>query len=401
MPDVLNVSFASATSNNTTMRVTAYSFTPRTDATGTVCSLTVAIQMGPTSWVGTHSSDPTYGRVLIGTVNGHDIGAHTIKPYNTVAWNQGGLYTYTINFNIPYSPGTVAIQLSIRRQTSGTDGTACFTMPGGYTANSGAGAVPSAVQNLKLNGVTGATTIAHLTGNLTLSFDAPLNPGTGSVQGYYIYYHNQTRNPGQWAFWHSTTSTAVTVNAALDIFRINRGNVVEFNVIAYNAYGHGPMITTYPRFALANAPSAPTSVSSPAESKYNTSLRVGWSGAGAGSGSVLQYHVQVRRLSSGSWSDWANIGYTNMGYIDTTPSTYTAWAVRPGDVLQYRVATINTYGLWSGYREGGTSVMKGGIIRVNVGGAWKEGTAWVNVGGVWKEASSVYINVGGAWKESL
>lgn len=41
-----------------------------------------------------------------------------------------------------------------------------------------------------------------------------------------------------------------------------------------------------------------------------------------------------------------------------------------------------------------------GVLRINVGGVWKEGQVYVNVNGVWKEADSVYINSNGSWKES-
>ena len=400
MPDVLNVSFASATSSSTTMKVTAYSFTPRTDAPGTTCSLTVAIQMGPTSWVGTHSSDQTYGRVLIGTVNGHDIGAHIIKPYNTIAWNYGGLYTYTVTFNIPYSPGTVAIQLSIRRQTSGTDGTACFVMPTGYTVVSSSAVLPSAPSAPTFNGTTGTTIVANMTGTYALAWTAPAG-GTGGVKSYSTYY---STNAG--STWTLLTATVTTTSQSINIanFSLSRGSSIRFGVKANNLYGSSG-ITAGGYVKLANLPTAPTSVTVPTTSKYNAAMDVAWAGATAGDGSISSYNVQVARKAAGSttWSAWADVASADAASpLSTTPSSYTAWTVRPGDTLKFQVSTKNSYGLVSPtFKVSGETLMKGGIIRVNVSGAWKEGTAWVNVSGVWKEASSVYINVGGAWKESL
>lgn len=49
----------------------------------------------------------------------------------------------------------------------------------------------------------------------------------------------------------------------------------------------------------------------------------------------------------------------------------------------------------------GISVVKNaGIVRVKVGGQWKEGQVYVKVGGSWKEAETVNVKVNGAWKES-
>lgn len=47
-----------------------------------------------------------------------------------------------------------------------------------------------------------------------------------------------------------------------------------------------------------------------------------------------------------------------------------------------------------------STVQNAGIVRVNIGGTWKEGQVWANVGGTWKEADIVRANIGGTWEES-
>lgn len=47
-----------------------------------------------------------------------------------------------------------------------------------------------------------------------------------------------------------------------------------------------------------------------------------------------------------------------------------------------------------------STVQNAGVVRVKVGGAWKEGQVWVKTAGSWKEAEIVKTKVGGVWKES-
>jgi len=134
-------------------------------------------------------------------------------------------------------------------------------------------------------------------------------------------------------------------------------------------------------------------------------MAVTFSGAAARFGTLGNYTIQVRRKAAGSstWSGWVNATTTQAASpFNTIPSTYSAWTVRPGDILQYQIFSTNSYGLTSTTaKETGEVVMKGGIMRIRVSGTWKEGTAWIKVAGVWKEASSVYQRISGTWKESV
>jgi len=405
MPELLNVDFSSMSgSTDTKMRITAYSFTPRTDVQGTACSITVRVTMASSSWVGTHSSDTSYGRQFRGTINGHDIGTHIIKPHATVAWNTGTAYTYTVTFNIPYSPGTVYANLRIERQNGTTGGTACFSMASNtYTVSSGTGSAPSAPRTARFDGLTHKD-FGTLTGTFNLTWLAPSSGGTGGVKSYNIYKGEAGK---AWAYVSNTTNLSVAINVASTTWAVTRGNYRWMLVEAVGLYGQTGALDV-PSFYFVNYAVRPTSVTVASSAVYSQPLTVSWSGASAGDSrydAISSYRVQVRRLPAGSstWSSWVNAtSAIASSPFTTTPSTYTAWTVRPGDTLQYQVFTKNNYPLESvDARASGTVLMKGGIMRVRVAGVWREGTAWIRVAGTWREGTDVYVRVSGAWKESL
>ena len=71
-------------------------------------------------------------------------------------------------------------------------------------------------------------------------------------------------------------------------------------------------------------------------------------------------------------------------------------------MLDVRVRTVNTYNLQSAsYRTISSYItVKGGGIRMNVNGAWFEGTPYVNVNGTW-QIGQAYVNVNGNWHEGI
>lgn len=83
--------------------------------------------------------------------------------------------------------------------------------------------------------------------------------------------------------------------------------------------------------------------------------------------------------------------------------------ILPGDQIKLAVSAYTQYGKDNtGNQLFGTgevfsdvsTIQNAGIMRVKVGGAWKEGQVYVKVGGVWKEAEVVQTKVNGDWKES-
>lgn len=398
MPDVVGVDIKSNSSSSTFAEITAMTCTARTDAVGTHVDLTVQVRMGSSSALYTHSSDMSLGRVFTGTLNGHDIGWHVIKRYNLDRWEYSTTYNYNISFDIPYSPGTIYCNFAIVPQGSGSYPTAStFT----WTANTYTRSSPSATAcTAPASGTIGGSAgliVANMSGSLTLAWSAGTSHRT--YREYAIFY---LMEGGSWTYLTTTTSLSTSINMAT-FAALPRGQTVYFLVRCQDGYTYADNIVAYAQ--LANVPSAPTAASVPATSKYNASLAVTFSGAVANYGTLGNYKIEVRRKAAGSgtWSSWVVLTTTQAASpCNTTPSTYAAWTVRPGDTLQYRIYSTNSYGLTSSTaKETGEVVMKGGIMRIKVSGTWREGTAWIKVAGVWKEASSVYERVSGVWKESI
>lgn len=242
-------------------------------------------------------------------------------------------------------------------------------------------------------------TVAQTTTSVTLSWSGA-SAGSGSISKYRIYYSVGSG----WVQIKDVTGTSTTVT--LSGIVSTRGSWASFYVATINSYS---LVSTLPSSTsagkyvyLAKLPTIPTTVTvSNWTPKRHDTITISWSGATAGSGSISNYYVDARRYKNGSWSDWVNISSpTSTNYSWTMLSTYTDLA--PNELLQVRIGVRNSYSLTAGtHNNPGTITIKGGVIRINVNGAWKEGIAYINVNGVWKEASSVYTNVNGVWKESI
>lgn len=83
--------------------------------------------------------------------------------------------------------------------------------------------------------------------------------------------------------------------------------------------------------------------------------------------------------------------------------------ILPGDQIKLTVNAYTRYGKdntgnqlfkTSEVASDVSTVQNAGIMRVKVGGTWKEGQVYVKVGGTWKEAEVVQTKVNGYWKES-
>lgn len=83
--------------------------------------------------------------------------------------------------------------------------------------------------------------------------------------------------------------------------------------------------------------------------------------------------------------------------------------ILPGDQIKLTVNAYTRYGKdntgnqlfkTSEVASDVSTVQNAGIMRVKVGGTWKEGQVYVKVGGAWKEAEVVQTKVNGYWKES-
>lgn len=398
MPDITGMTTSQDSgSSQTTMKITSYTLTPSTTSKATLVTFNIRLTMSEWTWVGTHSSDSSYGRRVRGTINGHDIGVHLIKPHASVYWYKSGVYNYTITASIPYSPGTVYANIRVERQNGTTGGTACFNPTLNYwTMVSGSASAPSVTRDTKIAGSTGTTLVASLTGTKALTWTAPASSGTGAIQNYHVYY---TYGSG-WVRKAILNSSARSYTINLAEYSVSRGNYIWFRVLAVNLYAESGTQYT-PTTLLVTLPVAPSSLTVASTVNYNQSVTVSWP-AGSAQAGVKHYYLQVRRYPRGGpWSSWASLGTHTGRSVSTNPSTYSAWAVRPGDTFQFQVTTVDNLGLSSSARASGNLLLKGGVMRVNVNGTWRDGIAWIRVGGVWKEGIAAYRNVNGSWKEGI
>lgn len=131
----------------------------------------------------------------------------------------------------------------------------------------------------------------------------------------------------------------------------------------------------------------------------------------------LQLNKGIINVGNGKDGNLTNVDSTHADYyyFDTN-STSTELELDPvelgltaGDYVKLGVFSYTKYGASN---EGGQLfcsnqtcsqeylINNAGIVRVKVGGDWKEGQVWVKVDGTWKEATSVHTKVNGSWKES-
>lgn len=403
MADILNVDINSATSSYTKARITSYSAVPRTDTSGTRVTLGIRVTMGSGSALYTHSSDQSYGRVFKGTLNGHSIGTHILKQYNTDRWENSTAYNYSVTFDIPYSTGPLNCAFTISPQGSGammtTSTFSWGTTSYQLTAQTAVG--PGQPTNIKLGGVE-SLFLANLGSTYNLTWTAPVEKGTSGIQHYAIYrgaagqeWEYVTHVPG------GTTSLAINTAS----HAVARGQHRWFTVVAVSWYASG-WGTGAPAFYLLNLPTAPASMSVQAATKVGEVITMSWpAGASDPHTTVSRYVIEVRHLAKGSstWSAWTGLTTTTGLSITTTPTAYSAWAVVPGSQLQYRVFTESTGNALRSpsAASSGVTLIKGGLVRVKVSGSWREGIAYVRVAGSWREASSVYIKARGVWREGV
>jgi hypothetical protein len=84
--------------------------------------------------------------------------------------------------------------------------------------------------------------------------------------------------------------------------------------------------------------------------------------------------------------------------------------IEPGDTIKIGIYSYSVDAQGNKYFNGGGGdaqvfsaeyvVQNNGILRVKVGGTYREGQVFVKVAGIWKEADIVHTKVAGAWKES-
>lgn len=134
--------------------------------------------------------------------------------------------------------------------------------------------------------------------------------------------------------------------------------------------------------------------------KKDGSVKVSWSGASGGSGSISSYQLDYRIYNhkTSTWTNWATVyNGTTTSYNFVIANYYKN--ASNGDLLQFRIRTKNSWGQWSSYTTTSSITIRGNQMWIKINGSWKEGDTYLKVNGSWKEATP-YIKINGSWKET-
>lgn len=238
--------------------------------------------------------------------------------------------------------------------------------------------------------------VAYVTDNFTLSWSGA-KADVGNISSYNIYYLKNS----VWTRYANVTGYSLTMN--LSSLAVSRGDTVSFCVTAISDLSlESDYSSVLANVQLAKLPSAPTWITvTPMEIKRNDMIDITWGGATAGTGDISYYILQYRRYHDGAWSGWTDAEYRSSEYCHCEPTDLFP-DLQGGDLVDARIATVNTYDLQSASYKVISSyiTVKGGGIRINVNGTWHEGTPWVNINGTWYQGET-YVNVNGNWHEGI
>lgn len=189
-------------------------------------------------------------------------------------------------------------------------------------------------------------------------------------------------------------------------------------------YGDSKTKTTYLAIKQYVAPSIPKSAPIITYTKTRLTIKenwkISWGASTATNSSSPVTGYRFRLFVNGNTIPFKNgngtIITTDGGagagryYRDYTTTSFTFYPekndIKPGDriklsVFPYTTDAVGNKYFGTGLIMGDYIVQNAGIMRVKVGGIWREGQVYVKAGGVWKEADCVYTKVNGAWKESV
>ncbi len=235
-------------------------------------------------------------------------------------------------YTVTSTPGNVTATTSATSATINglTPGTA-YTFQVAATSASGTGAAsePStAVTPYTTPSAPVGFRVTPGDGSVELSWAAPASDGSSPLTGYTI---SQRVDGGPWA--DVATPAATDTNAVIDGLR--NGSTYEYRIVASNAAGSGPAVSSNPAapFGVAGSPQAVEAVGGD-ESAWLT-----WSAPADANGSPVTGY-QVEYSSDGStWSEPITAGTTS---ADVTGLTN-------GTEYSFRVAAVNAAGAgpWS------------------------------------------------------
>ena len=232
------------------------------------------------------------------------------------------------------------------------------------------------------------------------------NPGSNGITAYDVEVQS-LRPGGGWTDWaRISNAQSGTSFQEVTLSNMNVNGVRPFVGVQYqyrvrtsdtyaatSAWVYGTLNVSF------GSPTQPTSYTlNPEKVKRGGTINISWSGASGGSGTISQYQLQKRVYDhdSQSWGNWEDIGNTS-----TTNYTYqTAADIKNGDLIQFRIRTVNSWGQTSNWLTTSSVTVHGNQMWLKINGTWKETETYLKVGGAWKEATP-YIKVNGVWKESV
>lgn len=221
---------------------------------------------------------------------------------------------------------------------------------------------------------------------------------------------NSKKPDGSWAGWlrisnsQSSTSYQETVLKNMNVWgqKPYVGVQYQYRIRVWDSFVGG---TDWRYTSSLNvsfgSPTPPTNyVLSNTSIKKNGSVRISWSGASGGTGSITSYQLDYRIYNhkTSSWSSWTTIyNGTSTSYTFYIANFYKNASNR--DLVQFRIRTKNSWSQWSSYKTTSSVTVRGNQMWIKINGSWKEGDTYLKVNGSWKEATP-YIKVNGSWKET-
>lgn len=224
-----------------------------------------------------------------------------------------------------------------------------------------------------------------------------------------------TRPNGSWTPW--LTISAGQYGTSYNEIALNGMNVQgqkPFAGVKYQyriqssdyAYAASGFVNSPELVVTFNAPTAPTNYTLSSTSvKKDGSIKISWSGATGGSGSITSYDIGYRKYNhkTATWGEWftTKVGVTNFTLDLSDPAILALFDTEPqnGDLIQFRISTNNNWGQQSPYLTTSSIKIRGNQMWIKVNGSWVEGDTYLKVNGSWVEATP-YIKVNGSWYES-
>ena len=227
---------------------------------------------------------------------------------------------------------------------------------------------------------------------------------------YYDVEVKSTRPDGSWTNW-------------LNIARGQSGtSYQEIALRGMNVYGQTPFVGVRYKYrvrssdgsyltsgwietadlnAAFTSPTPPSNYSLSTKTlKKDGTVKISWSGASGGSGSISSYQLDylIYNHKTSTWTNWPTAYNGTATSYDFAIADYYANASN-GDTLQFRIRTYNSWGQWSTYTTTGLITIRGNQMWIKINGSWQEGDTYLKINGSWKEATP-YIKINGSWKET-